>query len=298
MRCGVGDGWAVDNPAVAKPWEWDETLYAQSAAYYVAGRMAYPSRLAEQIAAAVGLSGASRALDVGCGPGALTLMLARHVGQIIGIDADPEMVAQAEMAAQRAGVGNVGWRRMRGEQLPGDLGRFDLVTFAQSFHWMERVKVARTVLAMLSAGGACVHVHATTHRGDSSVDALPRPRPPYQEIEALARSYLGPTRRAGRSAVPGGARDDEDDIYREAGFDGPTRFEVPRGEVIERTVDEVVAATFSLSSSTPHLFGDRRAEFEADLRAVLGAASDDGRFCERARDVAFDVWRPLGPTSS
>jgi len=59
-----------------------------------------------------------------------------------------------------------------------------------------------------------------------------------------------------------------------------------------RSVDEIVDATFSLSSSTPHLFGARRTDFEAELRALLEAEADDGLFCERVRDIAFDVWRP------
>jgi hypothetical protein len=62
--------------------------------------------------------------------------------------------------------------------------------------------------------------------------------------------------------------------------------------VVERSIDDVVAATFSLSSSTPHLFGGRRAAFEVELRALLTVTADDGLFCERVRDLAFDVWRP------
>jgi hypothetical protein len=158
---------------------------------------------------------------------------------------------------------------------------------------MKRVEVLRLVRTMLRPGGACVHVHATTNRGDESVDPLRRPRPPYEQIDALVGSYLGRTRRAGRSVRPSFNGGDEADAYRTAGFGGPERFTVPRGEVVERSVDHVVAATFSLSSSTPHLFGDRRAEFETGLRALLVAASgDDDLFCERVSDVAFDVWRP------
>jgi SAM-dependent methyltransferase len=274
-------------------WDWDETLYLQSATYYVAGRLAYPNQIGAQIISAAGQDSQSRALDVGCGPGSLTILLAPLVDQIVGIDPDREMIAEAQRAAHRAGISNVGWRRLRGEQLPAGLGDFDLATFAQSLHWMKRVEVLRLVRTMLRPGGACVHVHATTNRGDESVDPLPRPRPPYEQIDALVRSFLGPMRRAGRSVRPSFAGGDEAEVYRAAGFDGPERFTVPRGEVIERSVDQLVAATFSLSSSTPHLFGDRRHEFESALRAVLAAASDDDDlFCERVGDIGFDVWRP------
>jgi hypothetical protein len=46
------DAEAVNNREMAESWEWDQTLYAQSAAYYVEGRLAYPQRLGVQIACA------------------------------------------------------------------------------------------------------------------------------------------------------------------------------------------------------------------------------------------------------
>ena len=275
---------------MADSWEWDETLYAGSARYYAAGRLPYPADLGQRIAGAARLNGHELALDVGCGPGSLTLLLAPHVREIVGIDPDAGMLEQAAATARRASVGNASWRQMRAEDLPADLRGVELVTFAQSFHWMQRARVARTVWQMLVPDGRCVHVHATTHRGDGSDDALPRPRPPYEQIDALVRACLGAERRPGRSSLPHGTAGGENEVYRAAGFDGPTHVEVERGEVIERPVDDIVAATFSLSSSTPHLFGVRRAAFEAELGAMLTAAADDGRFCERVRDLAFDVW--------
>jgi SAM-dependent methyltransferase len=254
--------------------------------------MPYPPELGARIVRAAGLGDAARALDVGCGPGPLTLLLAGSVREVVGADADAEMLTQARLAADRAGVMNASWRQIRAEELPADLGAFDLVTFAQSFHWMERERVAATVRGMLRANGACVHVGATTNRGDGSSDPLPRPRPPYEQILALVISFLGSQQRAGRSAAPRIVAGSEIPIYRRAGFGGPLRVEVERGEVVERSVEEIVAATFSLSSSTPSLLGADRERFEAELTELLVQSSDDGLFCERLRDVTFDVWRP------
>jgi SAM-dependent methyltransferase len=277
---------------VAAEWHWDETLYRGSAQYYGVGRRPYPPVVAETIARTFAFDGTQRVLDVGCGPGSLTLLLAPRVALAVGIDADRDMIATAAAAADRAGVTNVEWRRMRAEDLPAGLGRFGLVTFAQSIHWLDRPRVAPAVRDMLEPGGACIHVHATTHRGDASDDPLERPRPPYDEIDALVRTYLGPARRAGRgmrSTVPAATIDAE---MRAAGFTGPERFELATAEVVTRSADEVVAATFSLSGSTPHLFGAEVGRFEADLRALLRDAAPDGRFSERTRDIALDVWRP------
>lgn len=97
---------------------------------------------------------------------------------------------------------------------------------------------------------------------------------------------------AGRAGhLPDGTAAGEPEIYRAAGFRGPRRFEVP-GRDVTRTTDDVVAGVFSLSSAAPHLFGDRRAEFEAELRAVLHRASPAGTFTERLGEIAVDLWQP------
>ena len=280
---------------VEAPWSWDETLYEGSAGYYRSGRLPYPIAVADGFARELGLDGTQRLLDVGCGPGSLTLLLAPLVADAVGIDADGEMVAVAAAEAERAGIENVRWLHLRAEALPAGLGRFDVVTFAQSFHWMQRAAVAVAARRMLDPLGACVHVQATTHRGDHSADRLPHPRPPHAQIDELVRDYLGPVRRAGQGRLPGGTPSGEAEILRTAGFAGPHHVELATAEVVLRSEDDVVAATFSLSGAAPHLFGLRAADFERDLRRLLRRTSPGGRFAERTRDIALDIWRP-GPT--
>jgi SAM-dependent methyltransferase len=272
-------------------WRWDPTLYAGSAPHYARGRVAYPQALADLLAAELGLDGSGRLLDVGCGPGSLTLLLAPLVAEAIGVDADRDMVAEAERLAVPAGVRNVRWQVLRAEDLPAGLGTFRLVTFAQSFHWMDRRRVAAAVHDMLAAGGICVHVHATTHQGIDASRPLPHPEPPRAAIAELVRRYLGAERRAGQGVLPGGTPAGEDDAYRAAGFAGRRRLELP-GAVVERDADQVVAAVLSLSGSAPHLFGPRLAAFEADLRGLLHAASPTGVFSQQMREIAADLWHP------
>jgi hypothetical protein len=145
---------------------------------------------------------------------------------------------------------------------------------------------------MLDDTGVVVHVHATTHRGDESDDRLALPRPPHAQIDALVRRYVGPQRRAGQGVLLDGTAGGEDAIYRAAGFADPVRVELDAGEIVHRTEDEVVAATFSLSSAAPHLFGARLPEFEAELRRLLREAAPGGLFAERRRGIALDFWRP------
>ena len=80
-------------------WEWDETLYAGSAQYYERGRLPYPADLADRLASALGLDGSGRLLDVGCGPGIIALRLAHVFDDVVGVDADRQMLAQATQRA-------------------------------------------------------------------------------------------------------------------------------------------------------------------------------------------------------
>ncbi|WP_326552421.1 class I SAM-dependent methyltransferase [Micromonospora sp. NBC_01813] len=276
----------------ADGWEWDETLYAGSATHYAAGRMPYPPILADAVRSALGLDGRGRLLDVGCGPGSSTLLLAPLFETAVGVDADADMLAEAARRADRVGATNVEWRRLRAEELPAGLGTFRVVTFAQSFHWMDQALVADRVRGMLDPDGAWVHVHASTHRGVDGDDPLPLPRPPWDRIDELVAGYLGPVRRAGQGRLPAGTRSGEEDVMRRAGFTGPTRLEVGGGQIVGRTVDEVAAAVFSLSSSAPHLFGGRLPAFQADLRELLTRSSDGGRFAERTSEIAVVIWYP------
>jgi ubiquinone/menaquinone biosynthesis C-methylase UbiE len=268
--------------------QWHPSLYAGSARYYAIGRVGYPAALADALATELPLDGSGRLLDVGCGPGNFTLLLAPWFEQATGLDADRDMLAEATRRAAQAGFGNVQWLQLRAEELPAGLGPYRVVSFAQSFHWMDQLQVARVALRMLEDGGACVHVHATTHQGVDTDAVLPHPRPPRSAVDELVERYLGPIRRRVRSS-PWANREEE--VWRAAGFDGPQRIEVP-GQVVERTSDQIVAGIFSLSSSTPHLFGERRESFESDLRRLLHDANPGGIFSEQMREIAADIWRP------
>jgi SAM-dependent methyltransferase len=260
-------------------WKWDDSLYAGSAAYYARGRLAYPQAVADALRDELELDGSGRLLDIGCGPGSLTFLLAPLFAEAIGIDADAAMIAEARARA----VEGTRFVHMRAEELPAGLGMFRLATFAQSFHWLDRSTVARTVLDMLEPGGALVHVGATTHRGDGDV--------PHDQIAALVRSYLGPGRRAGRGTLHEGTPADEDEVLAAIGAVGARRVALPGGEEHARSEEDVVAAVFSLSSSAPHLFGDRLEAFECDLRALLRRASPDRTFHETARGVELRIWQ-------
>jgi ubiquinone/menaquinone biosynthesis C-methylase UbiE len=272
-----------------KPWEWDASLFAGAAPYYERGRLPYAPGLVDAFAAALHLDGTERLLDVGCGPGTIALPLASRFAEVVGLDPDPGMLREAERLARERDITNTRWVEMRAEDLPSGLGHFRAITFAASFHWMDRQRVAAIVRTMLDFDGVVVHVDSRHQDGFGTAPWLPAP--PSDEIHALRRAYLGNDRRAGagvRNTSPG----DENDVFRAAGFEGPEIVVVPDGRVATRTVDDMVANVFSTSSTAPHLFGGRVAEFETDLRRLLDDSALNGTFGVVLPDNELKIWRP------
>jgi ubiquinone/menaquinone biosynthesis C-methylase UbiE len=262
-------------------WEWDETLFEGCAPYYEQGRPPYSPALADALRDALGLDGRGRLLDVGCGPGRVTLLLAHLFEEVVGLDPDRGMIAEAERITAARGVGNARFVRERAELLPAGLGTFRVATFAASFHWMDRPKVARAVRGMVEPGGAAVQVDTRAYRS-----------PVEDAVDELRVRYLGTDKRAGqsiRNTSPSG----EDDVFRAAGFRPMEVVTVPDGRVLARSVDDLIAQSLSSSSTAPHLFGERLDDFVTEVREALLAQNPSGAFTMTLPDNQLRIWRPL-----
>jgi ubiquinone/menaquinone biosynthesis C-methylase UbiE len=247
---------------------YDASIYDGAAAHYRYGRPAYSPRLEALLAGEVGLDGGGRLLDVGCGPGILTVRLAHLFDEAIGLDPDPGMVAEGRRAARERDIGNVTWIQAQAEELPAVApGPYRLVTFGQSFHWTDEVRVAEAVYDMLEPGGA---VALVAHRTEGR--ALPPhpgpPRIPHDEIRELVRKYLGSTKRAGQGTARVRAHSVQDALARTR-FGAPRVVFAPGIPDLLRDTESVLSGYFSMSYSAPHLFGDRVEEFAGEVRELL-----------------------------
>jgi len=99
---------------------------------------------------------ASQILDCGCGPGSITVGLARWApdGQTVGIDRAAEQLDGARTRARALGVKNVAFRQGDIFDLPFADGSFDVV-FSQTvlFHIPEREKALAEIKRVLRPGG-------------------------------------------------------------------------------------------------------------------------------------------------
>jgi SAM-dependent methyltransferase len=157
-------------------------LFAGTAWHYARYRPGYPQAFFDDLVRQFGLDGTGRLLDLGCGTGQLTLPLAGHVAEAVGMDPEPEMLAEAAGQAQATNIANVTWAQGSSTDLPGDLGRFRLVTMGRSFHWMDREQVLAVLDEMVDDVGGVVLAN------DS---CLVRPTTPWQHaIEELEPHFL------------------------------------------------------------------------------------------------------------
>jgi ubiquinone/menaquinone biosynthesis C-methylase UbiE len=117
------------------------------------GAFVGPGRLISRLDLAPGM----RVLDAGCGPGRLTIPLARAVGpggEVVALDGQPEMLAKLERRLEAEGITNV--RPLRAGLGEGALrgGGFDRIVLAMVLGEVrDRGAAAREVYAALKPGG-------------------------------------------------------------------------------------------------------------------------------------------------
>ena len=96
------------------------------------------------------LRGDERALDAGCGTGALALALAPLVGEVVGVDPDEERLA----AARSLAPANVTFQAADAGDLPFPNGSFDLVGCFRVLHHARRPElIVAELTRVLRMGG-------------------------------------------------------------------------------------------------------------------------------------------------
>ena len=96
-----------------------------------------------------------RLLDIGCGPGTITVDLARRVapGEVVGVDPSPDVVAQASAHALREGV-TIDWRAGDVYALDFPKASFDVVHAHQLLqHLSDPVRALLELRRILRPGG-------------------------------------------------------------------------------------------------------------------------------------------------
>ncbi len=99
-------------------------------------------------------SGAERALDAGCGTGALAYALAPHVAEVVGLDPSPAYLE----AARRGAPANCVFLEGDAMALPFEYGSFDISGCLRVLHHVRRPELVVSELARVTRPGGRILV--------------------------------------------------------------------------------------------------------------------------------------------
>ena len=263
-----------------RPVPYEPRRFQSAVPYYERYRLGYPDRLIARVAGLLRLAPGDAVLDLGCGPGSLSLPFARLGMAVTAADPEPEMLAAAQKAAAMAGVPLSLWQGGSYDLTP-DMGPYRIVGIGRAFHWMDRLATLAMLDRMIVPGGAVVFFH----------DA----HPVLAENEWF-KILCKVGDRYGRAAQPHiaerkalGHRRYETSLYQSV-FTQLDGLSVTIRKPISE--DEIVGRAFSQSTTSPEKLGERTDDFENELRERLRALSPEGQFTEIAEMVALVARRP------
>jgi ubiquinone/menaquinone biosynthesis C-methylase UbiE len=252
----------------------DGGLFTGTAWHYARYRPGYPPALLDDLIQRLGLDGTGRLLDLGCGTGQLTLPLAAHVAEAVGMDPESEMLTEAIRQSREQAIANVNWIQGNSADLPRDLGHFTLVTMGRSFHWMDREQVLTALDEMVDDEGSLVIAN------DSN---LTLPTTPWQQaIQEIQRNFL-PANQHGPT-LTADIRQTHEQVLVNSPFRQVNRqvYEFLR----HWTIEQVIGYLYSTSLPLRRLLGDRQTAFEQAVADTLLAIDPAGHFTE---PVALEV---------
>ncbi len=119
---------------------------------------------AERVIAGMGVDGNSSVIDIGCGPGTVSIPLARVARTVTAIDPASGMIASLQEKASAAGLSNIRTLNKRWEDvlIGADLEHHDVVVASYSLA-MDDIRSALEKMDAVSKTGVCLFWFAGKH---------------------------------------------------------------------------------------------------------------------------------------
>jgi ubiquinone/menaquinone biosynthesis C-methylase UbiE len=245
--------------------QYDPMLFQGAAPYYSRYRLPYPTELFNHLVQTFYLDRNSQVLDLGCGPGNLSIPLSQHCKKIVCMDPDPEMLNEAKHQAALAHIENLDFILGSSWDINEEMGPFQTTMMGESFHWMDRDSVLNLLYDITHFGGGIAVISKKQAGSDR-----------YQEVvDRIIRKFLSEKRRAGQGFYSPLADRHEAVISRSKfTFLEPWRFEYQ----VKRTIEDVIGFLYTTSYANKRLLGNKVNLFENELRQGLFSIEPSGEF--------------------
>jgi hypothetical protein len=138
-------------------------------------------------------------------------------------------------------------------------------------------------------GGSLVLISHNADDGRPRPPGLGHPEVPRASVRKLILDYLGDGTRDYLATWNQGQPARFEDTLSQSRFGGSRTIYAPGRPDLIADIDTVVASYFSLSYAAPRWFGNRRADFESDLRSLLRDHSPDGLFWDWPGDTELVI---------
>lgn len=238
--------------------------FATTAPLYEQFRPPYPAVFFREVAERLGLKKRQTLIDLGTGPALLALGFAEYVGRVVAVDPEPSMLETAREAVKRAGQ-EIMLVQGRAEDLPEDVGRFDVVTIGRALHWFDE-SVLGPLFERLVAPGGVVAVCASFSARDG--------RNAWLEEYNAARRDWSDERLWSQSNNGGRVHRELSSLFERTTF---CAAEVIRVETTKQTsVADLAQRVLTFSSSSPAALGENVEPMLRDVEARLMPLSRDG----------------------
>jgi ubiquinone/menaquinone biosynthesis C-methylase UbiE len=117
----------------------------------------------ERLAALIGARPEASALDLGCGGGHVSFLLAPRVGKVVAYDLSEAVTAMVRAEAARRGLANLDAHQGAAERLPYADATFDIVVSRYSaHHWRDAAAGLCEARRVLKPGGLAVFMDAVS----------------------------------------------------------------------------------------------------------------------------------------